>query len=106
MHKKKGGGANKNSFCLRRPEGGFMRAVCVLYPCSSLIVARRAPLFNSDPVSEHPYGFSLKAKKSKKSLRGFLASLVKKLSILRWRASTSRELFDHLYYYLPEQRHR
>ena len=32
---------------LRRPEGGFMRAVCVLCPCASLILSRRAPLFNS-----------------------------------------------------------
>ena len=31
---------------MRRPEGRFMRAVCVLCPSVSLVVSRRAPLFN------------------------------------------------------------
>ena len=40
-----GGGADCNGIFWRRPEGGFMRAVCVC-PRASLILARRAPLFN------------------------------------------------------------
>ena len=31
---------------MRRPKGGFVLAVGVLCPCDSLVMARRAPLFN------------------------------------------------------------